>query len=689
MIETNTTRRAVRGDWISLEQLIELTGWTARTVRRKQSAGELVSRAADPGRNGKPRREYDAAALPAEFHEKRMQQRLATGALVKSPGELARPRSDQPIRAMAVLDGDALAQAKERLAIIQPMVDFASSGQKPLAAQQIANLSEIVKYISATQGHSERTLWNWWTAYKSGGPGALADKPRKDRNVSRFFEEHAEAKLFVSNKYLNERLSMTMAHEALEREWPRLRLDANDEAPRYQTTRRFLRSLPRIVTAVLREGEKVYNNDFAPFLVRDISKVPVNEHWISDHMRHDVFVRNVDEEGYPLFGDLPLNADFRPWLTCIVDMRSRAVVGSIWCVNPSSNSISSALRCAMRDFGLPKAFYIDNGKDYKKLGKQMPGLSPDAQGVLVRLGIKSQHCLPKHPQSKQIESFFRTVHKRFDSTWTDVYCGESPARRPDSCEQARQLHKKLVAAGRADESPLPTAREFIDAALAWMDHFNATWKHSGRGMNGRAPQQILDADLPPSSRTPVNPADVAQLFWDRQRRIVSEGGCIQLFNARYEPADAESAAALTLRIKREVLIACDPLSVGEAIALSHDGEFLGHLRAQALLVHGKTSADEIRASLRARRNIFKAVKQAGSRLEQARIAAGDLREIDVLAQRAAVGGRKPVIYSLPVAVNRQPERHMHPDDIAEAFLKHDERPFIDDVVNGFFDEEKR
>jgi putative transposase len=649
-----------RADWISKDELLQLTGWNERTIRKKRANRELRDRVIDTGRNGKPRREYDASSLPPELQAKRLKRRITNDA---SPA-VAR---DQAIRTLASLDDEAREQAKQRLDTIAPLITFASTGQKPLCGKEITSLSGIVKHLAASLGHSERTLWNWWNAYKQGGPGALADRPRKDRNISRFFAEQSEAAAFASNKFLNERLSMTMVHEALLREWPRLRLRGNDIAPTYKTTRLFLRNLPPIITAVAHYGERAYKEDFASFLLRDRSKLRANQYWVSDHMLHDVWVRNFDlETGGPVFGEMPLNTAFRPWLTAIEDMKSRRIIGMVWSANPSSNTISSALRFALEHYGRPEsAFYVDNGKDYNKV-------SDDARGVLTRLGISTQHCTPRHPQAKQIESFFHILHQRFDVMWRPAYAGTSPRTRPEECDRLLYEHKRLLTSGKGNSSMLPAASMFIQLAAQWLDDFNSTFQDKARGMGMRTPAQIFDADLPPHKRALVKPADMAQLFWDRQRRVVREGGTVQLFNARYEPADADSRAALMLNVKREVVIACDPLSVGEAIALTLDDTFLGVLRAQELLVHGETPKEKITAELRERRNVFKAIKHYNGVLAQSRLAAGDLSEVEVLARRAtARNAPKPLIHALPmpVAVNAQPQRRMHADDIADSFLE--------------------
>jgi putative transposase len=149
--------------------------------------------------------------------------------------------------------------------------------------------------------------------------------------------------------------------------------------------------------------------------------------WVSDHGQHDVWVRN------DLFSGVSTNAAVRPWLTAVLDMRSRKVLGTAWSANPCSHTISSALRLGIADFGIPQVLYVDNGKDFEKIGRV--DFSPECSGVLIRLGIQPRYCLPGHPESKLIESWFGTVRKRFDCLWPS-YCGRGPKDRPEQCTNA-------------------------------------------------------------------------------------------------------------------------------------------------------------------------------------------------------------------------------------------------------------
>jgi hypothetical protein len=147
---------------------------------------------------------------------------------------------------------------------------------------------------------------------------------------------------------------------------------------------------------------------------------------------------------------------------------------------------------------------------------------------------------------------------------------------------------------------------------------------------------------------------------------------VQLYGERYEPADGESLAKLFLEIERDVLVACDPANLGEAIALDLDGRFLGRLRAQKLITRGPVSHEDIRASMRIRRTARKAIADYVTGLSGIRARAGDRSEISHLQN----GDRA----EMPREKQRQsppsPPTLLRPQDLETAA-----RPdFIDDIV---------
>jgi hypothetical protein len=667
--------------WISRDDVQRLTGWSRRTIFLKQASGELKTRlTGEKAANGMPILQYAVSSLPSAAQLKHMEEKMASAALVPvnksvsitAVATLPEPRSERVVMAMESLDEEQRAQAQQRLKIISPMIDFKNktNGHKPVflasGGETFTTLTAIVDHLSTITKYSKASIWEWWNRYKNEGPGALADRVRSDAGKSRVFDRYPEAAAFSRNKYLTERLSVALVHRALLREWHRLSNNSAAKPPDYKTLRMYLqREVSPLVKMIAREPDRVYKEQAAPYIIRDISKVRVNAYWISDHMQHDVWVRNNRREdtGQLVFPELEENQALRPWFTCIVDMRSRRVTGPTWCATPSSRSIGSALLLGMRLFGRPEVFYIDNGKDYNRL-------SDDQNGVLMRLGIQSQNCLPKHPQSKQIESFFAGLHKRFDVLWRPFYCGTSPATRPDDCDAVLRKHQKLMKSG--GESPLPTASEFIHACARWIDEFNET-PHSGQGMRGRTPNDVYDSELPPERRSPVNPIDVAELFWERDLRVVCEGGSVRLDKFRFEPAEQNSFAALMLRVGQQIIVARDPRNLSEAIALTNEREpkYLGHLRSQEMAVHGQTDRDMIRLRMRKEGAVRTAVKQLLAAEARQRALAGDVTEIQHLQRRAAASSVQPNIHALsvPKAVGERAPQRMHADDIADSFFE--------------------
>ena len=118
-------------------------------------------------------------------------------------------------------------------------------------------------------------------------------------------------------------------------------------------------------------------------------------------------------------------------------------------------------------------------------------LSPECMGVLARLGIYTTNALPYHPQSKPIESWFgNRLHKRFDQLWVNLYCGTSPATRPEGCDEALKQHR-LFMDGKRKSSPLPAASDFVGLARHFIQEYNTKLPHSGNGMNDRTPEEVF------------------------------------------------------------------------------------------------------------------------------------------------------------------------------------------------------
>lgn len=425
--------------WLKSVDLCALTGWSKRTLQHKAKSGEISWRHGHAStRNGKREREYSVASLPVE-HQFKLLSAGAAGGLVSarpenSPHEIEPSLFLAPVQipeAMLIAASPAQEkQMRERADTIAPMITFRDNAKfqgsivRLANGRQVRSLDECARYVAEQHQIGIRTVWRWYKKFQRGGASALLTKPRSDRARSRFFhDENNEAVAkFVLAKFAEGRYGYSYIHGAMIREWGNFHLGAGVSPPSYQTVKAYIESVPAAVRDAVRLNREQYDSKYAPFLKTDIAALRVNQIWVADHRIYNVFAQN------DCFTELPKLARVRLWVTAIEDMRSRAIVGAVWGVSPSSRTIGSAFRIAILRFGVPDIFYCDNGKDFRKVGG--PGcaefplneegkieLDVSSRHLMERLGVRTVYCKPRHPQSKMIESYFSTVSKNFDVLW--------------------------------------------------------------------------------------------------------------------------------------------------------------------------------------------------------------------------------------------------------------------------------
>src|SRR3989442_10520996 len=138
--------------------------------------------------------------------------------------------------------------ARGRFRVILPLLRFRSRqavGENPKvllpSGAEIFAFTELAR-CRARQSHvSERQVFRWLKLFERGGYAALADRPRKDKGVSRFFSKRPLVVAFVVTRYL-EGWHVVSIHEALRMAWGRLRRDSSP-LPHLDTLRQFLKSM--------------------------------------------------------------------------------------------------------------------------------------------------------------------------------------------------------------------------------------------------------------------------------------------------------------------------------------------------------------------------------------------------------------------------------------------------------------
>jgi putative transposase len=333
--------------------------------------------------------------------------------------------------------------------------------RKALAVRTL-NPKDVVprlKKIADGYGTTMRTLYRWMDAYeKQGLSGIMKAVARKDKGETPSICEAAyhyayrlymtEAKLPVSTIYTKlTKRAQSMGAQACEKcpfnEQSELRdeecpvcQDPDKQGLRIpecrQTLSRALKKIPNGEVALGRHGKKVWEDNHQHAVFRE-KPDKVNEVWFGDHHQFDCFV--LDTKGKPI----------RPWLTGWYDAATGALVGWVLCENPNTETILEAFTNAVAPskhnpfYGLPKALYIDNGKDYRSkvfetglgndtdLGKLNANIG--SASVIQMYNIRVIHAQAYKAQSKTIERFFGTM----EDIWIrDVpgWCGGSVKERP-------------------------------------------------------------------------------------------------------------------------------------------------------------------------------------------------------------------------------------------------------------------
>lgn len=536
-------------------------------------------------------------------------------------------------------------QAQERYAIIQPLLEYKAdparySSLRLSNGHRVTSYTRMLTYIAEQHGTAERTLKRWIARFQQGSYAALADKRRSDAGMSRFFQQYPDAGVLAAYVYLEQRQSIRTAYKAILRERYLLHIP-EAELPSYETVRAALAHITPALTTLARQGKTKYRELMAPYIQRGYEDVAANEIWISDHMIHDVEVMN------DCFPEAPWGAPIRLRFTCLLDFRSRYVVGTSWAWEGSSRSIATALRHAVLSYGPPLSFYCDNGKDYLKVAKgALPGylrdrLAPadwvraemdaiEHVGILARLHVSVTHCIVRHPQSKHVERFFGTLHRACDMRFP-TYTGGTPDRRPDLTADAMAHHRKLIRHGLVEQSLHPRASQFIAMVQAWIEEYHNT-PHSGRGMDGRTPAEVFAQERCPARPIPAA-ADLALLLFERERRMVSECA-ITLNKRRYVSCDQESSQILHDLNRRDVIVCYDPNDADYVAVLDEQGHYLCMAQAETLLTQSHGSYDAIAASMQERKHLEKQARQTLRGVTLAARQLGARSEVEVLAEKA-------------------------------------------------------
>ena len=186
------------------------------------------------------------------------------------------------------------------------------------------------------------------------------------------------------------------------------------------------------------KGPRAFDARHIPKATRDVEAIASCEEWDGDQRKLDVMIRMWTSRGWQPRRDLILTA----WR----DMRSRAIVGHVLAPYANSVTILGSLKKGIQRFGKPQRLRVDWGRDYQKATGHIHTQrfkvdefnGPRIGHVLDELEIEVRPVTPYHPQSKPIESFFRTLKDHCDRTFASFWGGSPDERHEDRHRWVRE-----------------------------------------------------------------------------------------------------------------------------------------------------------------------------------------------------------------------------------------------------------
>lgn len=585
---------------ISTREVAQVLGVSDRHARRLTSAEIEVTPTGIARRN-------HLHSLPPEAQARWAQMdKVVPLTTASAPGQMA--------LSLTVPTGPNLSDAdrievEKRYRIIEPLIArdrFAS-----IWATHNNSKLDVLDWLARQHKVGRRTIYTWLADWKSSGITGLIPRDRKDKGTAKVlntaalefilacaYPKHgAYGKLTVRDifrAYADERRwraenIATKFEDNFNRQKYQRYLTADGHfvpsaqlpVASYSTFKNWFNRIPEITKVMARDGEEAFHNTQEILSFRDLGAVEPLDYLVMDHRRLDFFCLIRDGRlGWKLA---------RPWLTAAIDMRTRKWLSWVIVETPSSDSIATTLKRSFLNYGLPKAAYWDNGKDFRcewlegrtsREESRHPGeLDATFRGVLDTLGIRVHHAIVKRARSKIIEpNFGRTA--KFDRTlpW---WCGHNPMARPDDrFDKLLAQHERWMT-GANVEPAFPTIEQVADLYTKFLNDLNER-PLEGEGMNkitpsGRGwmcPNEAWELLIPRVEKRTV-PEDVLHLCFAKRRSItIKSGEARTTFGGRQFHYRMENQLRLMAFNGCEVQFAYDPLDLQTA-ALYYEGCLVG------------------------------------------------------------------------------------------------------------------
>lgn len=305
---------------------------------------------------------------------------------------------------------------------------------------------------------------------------------RKPREKATFPSLTPEQRAVIENIWFDRRFAanlgtVEMLYEKFEeigegRSWP--------EYPSIKTVSRYVRHLmdsrgAESARYLAANGSREWKNKKMLKGRRDATSLKVMEYVVGDEHTFDVWVQWTAPNG-------KIKA-VRPKLVGWMDMKSRAIIGDVMCIDANNQTLKESLvkMIYTHPGGVPHILHVDNGKDYT--AQTMTGQSRkrrkidfefDAEtvGFYQSIGIEEVgRSLPYQPWDKPIERLFSTVCSKF-SKWFESYTGTLTGSKTYAKRQ-KDVDAML------ERGELLTMEEFFELWTRWKEEKYHTREHRG------------------------------------------------------------------------------------------------------------------------------------------------------------------------------------------------------------------
>lgn len=444
-----------------------------------------------------------------------------------------------------VIDTDSLGIHANVIYLAAPR-DLSTFAQpKQSAAKYRATyLAEISKYLSDTrQGmrSSQQTLlpainhvaatlkdpnpphpasvWRWWRKYSIGQDVISLVDRRSGRKSLMQTQQRAVFEEAVESVYLTlQKFTPKDVFDAINRRFDQINAGRESEnridSPSRPTVYRWIKQLHYAVVSNAREGKMVTNRELRTVLGRAPAESILSRFEI-DHTPIDLHL--IDQSTKLYCG--------RPWLTLIVDRKSRMIAGFyVGFHAPSAYSVLYALRMAILPKttilekypdlrsawpvrGIPDTLFSDNGMELH---------ASAVERISVEIGIELIYAAVAQPELKgAIERLFRTVsqdlfHKLPGSVFSN------PTKRGDyPSEQMAVLDIGI----------------FTHILLKWIVDIYHNTPH--RGLSGKTPLQVWnEGEATRQIQLPILPQQLHLLAGETYERCIFHYG-VEYDRVRY------------------------------------------------------------------------------------------------------------------------------------------------------------